>query len=99
MDDQRKRPQTIEEYLEQRDVQERIQQKIIDARSAATVTIGRAAGLFEFTENQLRDWELKRGWLKPLRPEGASQAEQDGKKHRQYGPAELDRLAVIRVLL
>lgn len=99
MDDQRKRPQTIEEYLGQRDVQERIQQKIIDARSAATVTIGRAADLFDFTENQLRDWELKRGWFKPLRPEGAAQSEQDGKKHRQYGPADLDRLAVIRVLM
>jgi DNA-binding transcriptional MerR regulator len=99
MDDQRKRPRTIEEYLEQRDVKERIQQKISDARSAATVTIGRAASLFDFTENQLRDWELKRGWFKPLRPEGPSQPDQDGKKHRQYGPAELDRLAVIRVLL
>ncbi|MGB8345874.1 MAG: GAF domain-containing protein [Ktedonobacteraceae bacterium] len=99
MDDQRKRPQTIEEYLEQRDVQERIQQKIIDARAAATVTIGRAASLFKFTENQLRDWELKRGWLKPLRPEVSSQPDQDGKKHRQYGPAELDRLAVIRELI
>lgn len=99
MDDQRKRPQTIEDYLGQHDVQERIQQKINDARSAATVTIGRAADLFDFTENQLRDWELKRGWFKPLRPEGAAQSEQDGRKHRQYGPAELDRLAVIRVLL
>lgn len=99
MDDQRKRPQTIEEYLGQRDVQERIQQKIRDARSAATITIGRAADLFDFTENQLRDWELKRGWFKPLRPEGTAQSEQDGRKHRQYGPAELDRLAVIRVLM
>ena len=32
----------------------------------ATVTIGRAAELFGFSENQLRDWE-NRGFLNPRR--------------------------------
>jgi DNA-binding transcriptional MerR regulator len=99
MDEPRKRTQTIKEYLEHPEVQVRIQQKIREARLAATVTIGRAAKLFGFSENQLRDWEIKRGWLTPQRPESDSSPEQDGKRHRQYAPAELDRLAVIRLLI
>ena len=99
MDEHRKHTQSIEDYLEQPTVQERIQQKIREAHSAATVTIGRAAKLFGFSENQLRDWEMKRGWLTPQRPEKDSSPEQDGKRHRQYAPAELDRLAVIRLLI
>ena len=69
-----------------------------EARAAATVTIGRAAKLFGFSENQLRDWE-KRGWLNPQRLDNDSSSEQDSKKHRQYAPGELDRLAAIRVLM
>ena len=68
-----------------------------DARSKATVTISRAAGLFKFTESQLREWE-KRGLLKTDRPILG----QDGKTstgHRQYSPEELDKLALIRELM
>lgn len=98
MDEQRKRSVSIEEFLERRDVRERVQKHIKEARTAATVTIGRASKLFGFSENQLRDWE-KRGWLNPQRPDNDSSSEQDSKKHRQYAPGELDRLAAIRVLM
>ncbi len=94
-----RRRQAIGEFLQQEEVRERIQELMSEARSEATVTIGRAAKLFGFTENQLRDWENKRGWLKPQRPESNSLTEQDSKRHRQYAPADLDRLAVIRVLM
>lgn len=98
MDEQRKRSVSIEEFLEQRDVRERVQKQMKEARAAATVTIGRTSKLFGFSENQLRDWE-KRGWLNPQRPDNDSSSEQDSKKHRQYAPGELDRLAAIRVLM
>jgi len=98
MDEQRKQSVSIEEFLERRDVRERVQKQMKEARTAATVTIGRAAKLFGFSENQLRDWE-KRGWLNPQRPYNDSSSEQDSKKHRQYAPGELDRLAAIRVLM
>ncbi|HET8844769.1 MAG TPA: MerR family transcriptional regulator, partial [Ktedonobacteraceae bacterium] len=84
----------IRDYLQQSEVQRRIWQDMQEARSRATVTISRAARLFNFTENQLREWE-RRGLLQTLR-------EKDGKEstgHRQYSPAELDKLAIIRELL
>lgn len=95
MEEQRKRFQTIGEYLRLRDTQEKIRRKIIESRSAATVTITRAASLFNFTDNQLREWD-RLGYVKPLRPENA---EQDGRKHRQYTASELDLLATFRVLM
>jgi DNA-binding transcriptional MerR regulator len=98
MDERRKRSVSIEEFLERDDVRDRVQKQMKEARAAATVTIGRAAKLFGFSENQLRDWE-KRGWLNPQRPDNDSSSEQDSKKHRQYAPGELDRLAAIRVLM
>ena len=52
----------IADYLQSREVQERLQEKIGEVRAKSTVTISRAAELFEFTENRLRDWE-KRGLL------------------------------------
>ncbi|HLI08710.1 MAG TPA: helix-turn-helix domain-containing protein, partial [Ktedonobacteraceae bacterium] len=57
----------------------------------ATVTISRAAELSGFTENQLRDWE-KRGLFNRER-----NAKQDGKgsPHRQYTPADLEKLAIL----
>lgn len=85
--DERSR-QSIKKYLQSEDVQERIWQNMQRGRSEATVTIGRAARLFNFTENQLRDWE-ERGLLKPLRPTG----------QRQYSPDELDKLAIIKELI
>ena len=98
MDEQRRRSVSIEEFLGQGDIRERVRKQIKEARAAATVTIGRASKLFGFSENQLRDWE-KRGWLNPQRPDNDSSSEQDGRKHRQYAPGELDRLAAIRVLM
>src|SRR5207248_4148634 len=87
----------IRKYLQNKEVQERVQELMLDARSKATVTISRAANLFDFSESQLREWE-KRGLLKTDRPE----LSQDGKKttgHRQYSPEELDKLALIRELM
>ena len=89
--------ESIRTYLQNEEVQERIQKRMRDARSKATVTISRAAGLFKFTESQLREWE-KRGLLKTDRPTLG----QDGKTsagHRQYSPEELDKLALIRELM
>src|SRR6266516_1253047 len=79
----------IRTYLQNEDVQERIRQNIQRGHLEATVTIGRAARLFNFTENQLRDWE-DRGLIKPFRPTGGQ---------RQYAPTELDKLAVIKELI
>ncbi len=89
--------ETIRKHLQSEEAQERIQKRMRDARSKATVTISRAAGLFNFTESQLREWE-KRGLLKTDRPTLG----QDGKTsagHRQYSPEELDKLALIRELM
>ncbi len=85
----------IKEYLQKRDVQERIQRKIAEVRAKATVTISRAAELFDFSENRLRDWE-KRGLLSAER---ATKQDGKGAAHRQYTPADLDKLAVIQALL
>lgn len=94
MYEQRKSPFSIKEYLRQPDTKEKIQRKMIEARSAATVTITRAADLFGFTDTQLRDWD-RNGFVSPPRSDGAKQ---DDKKHRQYSRAELDVLAAIRIL-
>ncbi len=83
--------QSIKDHLQTKDAQERIEQHIQRGRSEATVTIGRAARLFNFSENQLRDWE-SRGLLNPLRSK-------DTTGQRQYSFAELDKLAVIRELI
>ena len=78
-------PQIIRTYLQNEDVQKRIRQNIQRGHLEATVTIGRAARLFGFTENQLRDWE-DRGLLKPFRIT----------TQRQYPPAEVEKLAIIK---
>jgi len=87
----------IREYLQSKEVQERIQKRIQDARSKATVTISRAANLFDFSESQLREWE-KRGLLKTDRPTLSSDSK-TSTGHRQYSPDELDKLALIKELL
>lgn len=81
-------PQIIKAYLQNEDVQERIRKNIQRGRLEATVTIGRAARMFGFTENQLRDWE-DHGLLKPFRTT----------TQRQYPPAELEKLAIIKELI
>src|SRR5947199_2171370 len=87
----------IRKYLQSKEVQERIQERMLDARSKATVTISRAAGLFNFTESQLREWE-KRGLLKTERTE-LQEDSKTSKGHRQFSPDELDKLALIKELL
>ena len=87
----------IRKHLQDKEVQERVARSMVDARSKATVTISRAAGLFGFSESQLREWE-KRGLLKTERtalPEDSKAA----KGHRQFSPDELDKLALIKELL
>src|SRR5437763_16365228 len=87
----------IRTYLQSKEVQERIQKRMLDAHSKATVTISRAAGLFDFTESQLREWE-KRGLLKTERT-ALSQDSKTSTGHRQFSPDELDKLALIRELM
>ncbi len=81
--------QDIKKHLQDKDAQERILKNIERTRLETTVTIGRAAELIGFTENQLRDWEA-RGLLSPKKSAGGQ---------RLYPLTELDRLAVIRELL
>ncbi|MBV9614516.1 MAG: MerR family transcriptional regulator [Ktedonobacteraceae bacterium] len=83
--------QSIKEHLRQEDAQKRILRHIQKGRAEATVTISRAAELFEFTENKLRDWE-KYGFLNPLRPVGPM-------GRRLYTLRDLDKLAIIRELI
>src|SRR6266480_5192675 len=87
----------VRTYLQSKEVQERIQKRMLDARSKATVTISRAAGLFDFTESQLREWE-KRGLLKTERA-ALSQDSKTSTGHRQFSPDELDKLALIKELM
>ena len=81
--------QGIKQHLQNIDAQNRIVKSIQRGRSEATVTIGRAARLFDFTENQLRDWEV-RHLLTPHKSPGGQ---------RLYPLSELDKLAIIRELL
>src|SRR5438094_536982 len=85
--------QGIKEYLQNKEVQERIHKSMQDARSKATVTISQAAKLYEFTESQLREWN-KRGLLKTER----SLSTEENKGHRQFSPDLLDMLAIIKEL-
>ena len=87
-------------HLKERMAQKRVRQNIEKGRSEATVTIGRAAHLFDFSVSQLRDWE-KTGLLQPKRPkeaiEGKNTSGHEGQ--RQYSFVELDKLAIIRELI
>ena len=87
----------IRKLLQSKEVQDRVQERMQDARSKATVTISRAAGLFGFSETQLREWE-RRGLLKVDRPALSSDSK-TSTGHRQYSPDELDKLALIRELM
>ncbi len=89
MDERNKK--RIREHLQDTGAQERIQRYMEKGRAEATVTISRAAELFQLSENRLRDWE-EYGLLSPLRPTGP-------KGRRLYTPGELDKLAIIRELL
>ncbi len=87
----------IRKHFQDQDVQERVTKSMLDARSKATVTISKAAGLFEFSESQLREWE-KRGLLKTERTE-LPEDNRTSKGHRQFSPDELDKLALIKELM
>ncbi|HEY1350500.1 MAG TPA: MerR family transcriptional regulator, partial [Ktedonobacteraceae bacterium] len=95
MNEQRK--QSITQYLQQHENQVRIWKSMRQAREHITVTISRAASLFDFSEGKLREWE-KRGLLQTARPLLASPGK-GSTGHRQYSQAELDKLAVIKDLL
>ncbi len=82
----------IKTHLERKDVQERILQYIKHGRSEATVTIGRAARLFDFSESNLRYWESL-DLLRPVRSKDTVTGQ------RQYSFSELDKLAIIKALL
>ncbi len=84
-------PQDIKNHLQNEDAKKRVLRNIQRGREEATVTIGRAARLFNFSENKLRDWE-NLGLLKPLRSK-------DVAGQRQYTPDELNKLAIIRELI
>jgi DNA-binding transcriptional MerR regulator/GAF domain-containing protein/GGDEF domain-containing protein len=89
--DKQNKQRLVSDHLRREDAQERILQKIQKGRAEATVTISRAAELFDLSENRLRDWE-EHGFLSPLRPTGP-------KGRRLYTPGELDKLAIIRELI
>ncbi len=89
MDEQNK--DKVRKHLEDKYAQQRIQADIERARENATVTIGRAAQLFNFSESQLRDWEGK-GLLMPRRSK-------ESKGQRLYDITELDKLAIIKELM
>jgi DNA-binding transcriptional MerR regulator/GGDEF domain-containing protein len=84
-------PQDIKNHLQNEDAKKRVLRNIQRGREEATVTIGRAARLFNFSENKLRDWE-NLGLLKPLRSK-------DVAGQRQYTPDELNKLAIIKELI
>jgi hypothetical protein len=89
--------QRIARHLKDEAAQRRVYHNIQRGRNEVTVTIGRAARLFGFSESQLRDWE-KMGLIKPIRPR-EEHANRPTTGQRQYTFAELDKLAIIRELL
>lgn len=84
----------IKKFLQDSEVQERVHQRMLEARSRATVTISVAANLSGFTESQLREWD-KRGLLQTDRTTPAT----EGRGHRQYTPQDLDKLMLMRELV
>ncbi len=93
----RRTEDNIREYLQAQDVQERVQQLMLNARSGATVSISRAASLFKFSENQLRAW-ANSGLLQADRSGQTTDGKSEGRGHRQFTTEDLDRLALIREL-
>lgn len=82
----------LQEYLRRPEVQERIEKSMEKARSNVTVTISKAADLFDFTESRLREWE-KKGLLTTDR------STLEGREgHRRYTTNELSKLAVLQEL-
>ena len=88
----------LQEYLRRDEVQRRVQERMRFARANATVTISRAASLFEFSEQQLRDWE-RRGLVTTERVFTTIEDGKTVRGHRQYSFEELDKLALIKELM
>ncbi len=88
----------IGKFLQDSGVLESLRRRLLDVRSHAAVTISVAAQLSGFSESQLRELE-KRGWVNPSRPEHNHSSEQEGRKHCQYTPIDLDSLIIIRTLM
>lgn len=84
----------IEERLRNSEIQKRIRAYQESIQTEALVTIGRAAKLFGFSETKLREWD-RSGYLSSVR---SKSGEQGGTGQRQYSVAELNKLAIIRVL-
>src|SRR5579875_1098675 len=84
----------IEELLRNSEIQKRIQAYQESIQTEALVTIGRAAKLFGFSETKLREWD-RSGYLSSVR---SRSGELGGTGQRQYSVAELNKLAIIRVL-
>ena len=81
----------IRKHLEDENARQRVRKDMERVHEEATVTIGRAAELFGFSENQLRDWE-NRGFLNPRRSQG-------DRGQRLYAVSDLDKLALLKELL
>jgi GGDEF domain-containing protein len=86
--------QRIQRYLQDEEVQKNIARTIRQRREQATVSIGRAAQLYNFNESKLREMETI-GLLKPMRRDGNTSS----KGQRQYPLSELDKLAIIQELM
>ena len=89
----------IRSHLQQRSAQERIRKYMVEVRDRATVTTSRAASMFNFGEQQLRDWE-KRKLISTRRV--STDSPEDGKQklgHRQFNLDELNKLAIIKELI
>ena len=84
----------ISKFLQDREVQKRVGQRMAAARERATVSISVAASLSGFTESQLREWD-KKGYLQTDRTIPTT----EGKGHRQYTPQDLDKLILMRELV
>src|SRR5579863_3858268 len=81
----------LKKYLQEEETQARIQHSIKAWPAGATVSIGRAAQLFDLKESKIRDLET-RGLLNPVRTKEAT-------GQRQYSFEELNKLAVIKDLM
>ncbi len=80
----------IRKLLQDEEVQDRVQENIRRGREDAKVTIGRAAELFDIRPSKLRELD------KLLQPE---RSKDTGSGQRQYSLTELNKLAIISVLL
>src|ERR1700730_19298857 len=89
----------VRSHLQQHSAKERIRKYMQDARDRATVTTSRAAGMFGFGEQQLRDWEKRKLITTNRTSTGSSEEGNVTLGHRQFNLDELDKLAIIKELM